>query len=395
MRTIKRDIIICSMLLTGLTTLADNAADHIRGITPQGRRLVLMEEFTNQGCGPCAAFAPKFEHTVWSRLGDVVALTYHGNYPDGADKIYLANTSDVISRMNYYDITGVPTLLLNGQRVSTDADLDTCINICARDAATLDLQSTATLHDGVLGVAASVKPMTNLSGRSLRLYVAAVEEYVKYAQSTSNGENHWLYVMRKMLPDGDGQALPATLLPDSTYSYHYQWTVSVALDNATSARWAVRLSIVTDNKPEETTWTLYNSMGDVVEHGGPYTDKRHRYQHVFALDVDDCYRLVLHDTGHNGISGSAGNGYFSLHQIDQNGSAKLLSQQTFSTDSAEVYFSLSNADVSLDIDHPSATNSSLPTYTTLNGTSVGNKPQQDGLYLVTDHQLTRKVVIKH
>ena len=530
MRTIKRDIIICSMLLTGLTTLADNAADHIRGITPQDRRLVLMEEFTNQGCGPCAAFAPKFEHTVWSRLGDVVALTYHGNYPDGADKIYLANTSDVISRMNYYDITGVPTLLLNGQRVSTDADLDTCINICARDAATLDLQSTATLHDGVLGVAASVKPMTNLSGRSLRLYVAAVEEYVKYAQSTSNGENHWLYVMRKMLSDGDGQSLPATLLPDSTYSYHYQWTVSgyeddrqlgivvfvqdanthdvlatqyvprpsgtvsnakilrvidtpthicsprftavipfrntgadtlrsanitvningciqttawqgalpplgidtvrtqpftdfslaqdgnnqvsisltelngteaaslpvsVALTNAASARWAVRLSIVTDNKPEETTWTLYNSTGDVVEHGGPYTDKRHRYQHVFALDVDDCYRLVLHDTGHNGISGSAGNGYFSLHQIDQNGSAKLLSQQTFSTDSAEVYFSLSNADVSLDIDHPSTTNSSLPTYTTLNGTSVGNKPQQDGLYLVTDHQLTRKVVIKH
>lgn len=226
MHTIKRDIIICSMLLTGLTTLADNAADHIRGITPQGRRLVLMEEFTNQGCGPCAAFAPKFEHTVWSRLGDVVALTYHGNYPDGADKIYLANTSDVISRMNYYDITSVPTLLFNGQRVSTDADLDTCINICARDAATLDLQSTATLHDGVLGVAASVKPMTNLSGRSLRLYVAAVEEYVKYAQSTSNGENHWLYVMRKMLPDGDGQSLPVTLLPDSTYSYHYQWTVS-------------------------------------------------------------------------------------------------------------------------------------------------------------------------
>lgn len=83
MRTIKRDIIICSMLLTGLTTLADsNVADHIRGITPQDRRLVLMEEFTNQGCGPCAAFAPKFEHTVWSRLGDVVALTYHGNYPD-------------------------------------------------------------------------------------------------------------------------------------------------------------------------------------------------------------------------------------------------------------------------------------------------------------------------
>jgi hypothetical protein len=171
--------------------------------------------------------------------------------------------------------------------------------------------------------------------------------------------------------------------------------VSVALDNATSARWAVRLSIVTDNKPEETTWTLYNSTGDVVEHGGPYTDKRHRYQHVFALDVDDCYRLVLHDTGHNGISGSAGNGYFSLHQIDQNGSAKLLSQQTFSTDSAEVYFSLSNADVSLDIDHPSATASSHPTFTTLNGTSVGNKPQQDGLYLVTDHQLTRKVIIKH
>lgn len=274
----------------------------------------------------------------------------------------------------------------------------------------------------MLGVAASVKPMTNLSGRSLRLYVAAVEEYVKYAQSTSNGENHWLYVMRKMLPDGDGQSLPVTLLPDSTYSYHYQRTVSgyeddrqlgivvfvqdanthdvlatqyvprpsgtvsnakilrvldtparicsprftavipfrntgadtlrsanitvningkiqttawqgalpplcidtvrtqpftdfslaqdgnnqvsisltelngteatslpvsVALDNATSARWAVRLSIVTDNKPEETTWTLYNSTGDVVEHGGPYTDKRHRYQHVFALDVDD------------------------------------------------------------------------------------------------------------
>ena len=49
---------------------------------------------------------------------------------------------------------------------------------------------------------------------------------------------------------------------------------TLTLSNAHKAQHSVRLTLMTDNKPEEITWKLYDSAGEVVDEGGPYTEAR-------------------------------------------------------------------------------------------------------------------------
>ena len=52
----------------------------------QQKRLVLIEEFTNTGCGPCASWSPLLDSCINYRLGDCIAIKYHSGYPYNADE---------------------------------------------------------------------------------------------------------------------------------------------------------------------------------------------------------------------------------------------------------------------------------------------------------------------
>ena len=51
------------------------------------RPWVLVEEFTNQGCSPCATFSPSLDTCVTRHMGDVAFITYHINFPQPSDYI--------------------------------------------------------------------------------------------------------------------------------------------------------------------------------------------------------------------------------------------------------------------------------------------------------------------
>ena len=59
------------------------------------------------------------------------------------------------------------------------------------------------------------------------------------------------------------------------------------------------LALILDDHPEETTWEIYNSNGDVVQQGGPY-DTPGQLIIPIELDYGDCYQFVIHDAGGNG-----------------------------------------------------------------------------------------------
>ena len=82
--------------------------------------------------------------------------------------------------------------------------------------------------------------------------------------------------------------------------------ITKTLHNATQVTGGVQLRIYTDNAPEETSWKLYNSEGDVVQTGGPYSQSRHFYTENLQLKQDDCYQLEFLDAGGNGIKGAKG-----------------------------------------------------------------------------------------
>jgi hypothetical protein len=64
------------------------------------------------------------------------------------------------------------------------------------------------------------------------------------------------------------------------------------------------LIIYLDDHPEETSWKLKNSAGNVVQEGGPYPGQSG--QKIFALEFNgsDCYKLEMNDAGGDGFTGS-------------------------------------------------------------------------------------------
>ena len=119
--------------------------------------------------------------------------------------------------------------------------------------------------------------------------------------------------------------------------------IKSTFSNSLHARYSVQLKFYTDKKPDETTWKLYSSSGDVVCEGGPYSEPKKLYTENFFLTHDDCYLLEFLDAGNDGIKGDYGTGYYQLYQIDNAGTTQRLTQGNYDGAVHDVYFNLTEA----------------------------------------------------
>jgi len=72
-------------------------------------------------------------------------------------------------------------------------------------------------------------------------------------------------------------------------------------------------TVLTDDYPEETTWTIANSEnGDIIAEGGPYQLSETEYARVICLQPDDCFTLVVFDAFGDGICCDFGEGSYNL-----------------------------------------------------------------------------------
>ena len=66
----------------------------------------------------------------------------------------------------------------------------------------------------------------------------------------------------------------------------------------------MKLSIRTDNNPQETTWKVTNLWtGEVVLEGGPYDQANHMFTETLEITGDGCYDFTIYDAGGNGLEG--------------------------------------------------------------------------------------------
>lgn len=66
----------------------------------------------------------------------------------------------------------------------------------------------------------------------------------------------------------------------------------------------MKLSIRTDNNPQETTWKVTNLWtGEVVLEGGPYDQANHMFTETLEITGDGCYDFTIYDAGGNGLLG--------------------------------------------------------------------------------------------
>ena len=66
----------------------------------------------------------------------------------------------------------------------------------------------------------------------------------------------------------------------------------------------LKLSIRTDDNPQETTWEITNLLtGELVLEGGPYDQANHMYTETLEITADACYNFTIYDAGGNGLDG--------------------------------------------------------------------------------------------
>ncbi|MCD4746673.1 MAG: T9SS type A sorting domain-containing protein [Bacteroidales bacterium] len=120
-----------------------------------------------------------------------------------------------------------------------------------------------------------------------------------------------------------------------TDQYPQNNTANENFDIAPVSSSSLLLYIRTDNNPEETTWEIKNTAGQVFYSGGPFTQPLHIYNEFIELNTSDCYKLIIYDSGGNGLCCENGNGFYKLFDaptqsvICQGNSFKHLTEDQF------------------------------------------------------------------
>lgn len=201
-------------------------------MTAQHQRRVLIEEFTNASCPPCAAQNPAFNVTVDNNIQFLTPIKYQTNWP-GYDPMNVQTQADVAPRVTYYGVSGVPNGRQNGilevfpLTSYTAAMIQTAYNTLTPVTMTLSHSLNAT-YDSVR-VNISVTSDSVLVGM-LRLRVALVEDEIVFGSAPgSNGEADFYQIMRKMLPNAAGTTT-GNFTAGETKTYSFIWKLAYFYD---------------------------------------------------------------------------------------------------------------------------------------------------------------------
>lgn len=182
----------------------------------QAQRTVLIEEFTQASCGPCAAANPGLNTLLNANTDRVVSVKYQTNWP-GNDPMNTQTQTWVGPRVSYYGVQGVPHVVMDGADVAGSGDpyslTQAVLNAEASETTpfTIDLTHTYSADFATLNVTATITALSAVTESNLKFHLALTEDHIVFnAPPGSNGETEFFSVMRKMMPNASGTALPST-----------------------------------------------------------------------------------------------------------------------------------------------------------------------------------------
>ncbi len=219
----KTTLIVASLLM--LFSLKANA---------QNERMLLLESFTNTGCGPCAAYNPAMDALIAANPDKVAAIKYHVNWPSAADPMYLHNTTENGARTSYYGVNSVPHVVIDGNRYSSNpAQLNqNIINQLQSLESPMEMRLSYEVDEAENTITVHVMGRTSTAVEgNFKLYVGVIEREIHFNSAPGpNGERDFYSVMKKLLPGSGGQALGSLNSIDSYFAYTYTWELANIYD---------------------------------------------------------------------------------------------------------------------------------------------------------------------
>jgi len=196
----------------------------------QSQRYIIVEEFTNASCGPCAAQNPAFQALMAANTSKCTYITYHWNFPGPNDPMYLVNPTENQGRIGYYGFNYVPSCVLDGNAYAgVPANLtQTMINNRYTVPSPFELYINHEISPGNDSIHVTMlgKCTQAVSGQLVAQNVV-LEKHIHYNTAPgSNGEKDFYNVMRKMLPNHNGATLPSSFEPGDYFILQQSWKLS-------------------------------------------------------------------------------------------------------------------------------------------------------------------------
>ncbi|MBK7028379.1 MAG: hypothetical protein IPH45_03855 [Bacteroidales bacterium] len=196
----------------------------------QTQRYIIVEEFTNASCGPCAAQNPAFQALMAANTSKCTYVTYHWNYPGPNDPMYLVNPTEIQGRIGYYGFNYVPSCVLDGNAYAgVPASLtQTMINNQYAIPSPFELYINHTISPGNDSIYVTMlgKCTQAVSGQ-LVAHAVILEKHIHYNNAPgTNGEKDFYNVMRKMLPSHNGSTLASSFEPGDYFIIQQAWKLA-------------------------------------------------------------------------------------------------------------------------------------------------------------------------
>lgn len=202
----------------------------------QADRFVLVEEFTNAGCGPCASQNPDFNALLNGAGEAVIPIKYQTAGP-GYDPNNVINPSPVNTRAGFYEVSGVPTAYVDGQPQGGNAYEGAPANVTStilsnkgKVETPISIAVTHGFNDDASKVVVNVSienmSGTDLDATNLRVFAALTEKEMNFPFAPgSNGEREFTDVFRAFVNEGNGNGENLT-----TIAAGETWTKEYSID---------------------------------------------------------------------------------------------------------------------------------------------------------------------
>ncbi|UTW68137.1 T9SS type A sorting domain-containing protein [bacterium SCSIO 12643] len=189
--------------------ISDNVQTHdINVYTNAYPRVVLYETFTSSTCPPCVPGNANFEGII-ATLPDsqFASIKYQMSWPGNGDPY---NAADGNTRRGYYNISSVPGMEIDGGWDGNSNSFTAALHDAALEVpafVNIDAEYNVTVDDQTVRTCATITALKDLGNASLQI---AIKEHKTVQNVGTNGETEFFDVVKKMVPDADGETVNIT-----------------------------------------------------------------------------------------------------------------------------------------------------------------------------------------
>lgn len=222
----------------------DTASITIEVVDQFYQRMPLYETFTSSTCPPCAPGNANFHSQLAGKDGEYVSIKYQQNFPGAGDPY---GTDEAVNRRNFYGITGIPALVIDGQFETNSNSFTVGLHEAARAIPSfVDIKVEYEVDEANQRVDFEVEATALKDYGQVDLYVAILEAQT-FNNVATNGETEFEQVMKKMVPSENGQSttLSTTQSIQVTDAYTFQGSYRQP------ANYAGRINHATEHSVEE------------------------------------------------------------------------------------------------------------------------------------------------